>query len=355
MIEKTKTPRVKPELNDKLPFGRYLADHLLEINWTAEAGWDLPRIKPYGPFIMDPSTSVLNFAIECFEGMKAYKNAKSEVLLFRPLRNMERMRSSGKALCLPDYDPEEFLLCIVELLKLDRDWVPQKEGFSLYLRPTFIGDSDMFELGRPQAAKLFVINSPVGPYYPTGFKPVALYCDNTAARAYPGGMGHYKLGGNYAAGIKHSERIAKLGYQQMLWLIDDNVTEVGTMNFFVRWRNENGVEELITAPLDGTILPGVTRESILSLVRGWGEILVSEKKFSITDLVKASEERRLIECFGCGTAAVVSPVEKFFYNGKDYTVPLALGNSGELTKRLWDKLIAIQYGITKHPWCYVID
>jgi len=193
-------------------------------------------------------------------------------------------------------------------------------------------------------ALLYVIMCPVGPYYPTGFKPVSLYADEVHVRAWPGGTGAYKMGGNYAPGILPALQVAEKGYSQILWLLDDQVTEVGTMNMFVYWINEQGQKELITAPLDGTILTGVTRASILELGRQWGEFKVTEAKFTMTQLARAIDEGRVIEAFGAGTAAIVSPIKTIHYRGKDYAVPLGKSgaNIGELTMRLLNTIQSIQ-------------
>jgi len=218
-----------------------------------------------------------------------------------------------------------------------------------------IGTHEKLGVVKPSKAKLFIVSTTVGPYFPEGFKPVALYCDDTKVRAWPGGSGDKKVGGNYAPGIKYTAEINKLGYQQLLWLTNDYVTEVGTMNFFVLWRNKQGETELITPPLDSTILEGVTRDSIVQLARQWGEFKVSEKKFTIHELCEAINEERVIEVFGAGTACVVCPVKKIFYKGKDYNIPMALGNSGVLTKRILDEVLAIQYGEKRTPWSFEVE
>jgi len=206
----------------------------------------------------------------------------------------------------------------------------------------------------PGSALLYCIMSPVGPYYKTGFKPVALYADPVNVRAWPGGTGGYKLGANYAPGILPAKEVAAKGYQQILWLNGDNITEVGTMNLFCFWKNKNGEKELITANLDGTILPGVTRKSIIELAQTWKEFKVSERPWTMTELVSALKENRVVEMFGAGTAAIVSPVYKLNHKGVDYTVPCKDGVAGELAQRVLNSIMAIQYGEVDHPWSVVI-
>lgn len=210
-----------------------------------------------------------------------------------------------------------------------------------------IGTHPVLGVTKSQSAKLFVVMTTVGPYFPTGFKPVNLYCDDTIVRAWPGGAGDKKIGGNYGPTIAHTNKINYLGYQQILWLIsdlytDNNVTEVGAMNFFVYWINKDGEKELVTCPLDSTILPGVTRDSVLALTKQWNEFKVTEKHFTIYEFIEAIEQGRVIEAFGAGTACIVCPVQKIHFKGKDYELPLELGNSGKLTKRLLDRIQSIQ-------------
>lgn len=326
-------------------------------------GWHAPTITPYHNLSLDPACNVFHYAIEGFEGMKAYKDAKGRVRLFRPDLNMKRLANSLHKLSLPEFDQKGYLECIKRLVLEDKNWIPEGEGYSLYLRPTVIGTQPTLGVSQSKYCKVFTIACPVGPYYPEGFKPVRLLAEKDNVRAWPGGVGDAKLGGNYAPTIRVQAEAAKKGYSQVLWLVGDRggslqVTEVGTMNFFVLWKRKDGQTELITAPLDGTILPGVTRQSILDLARSWGEFQVSEAKFSIQDLLEAVREGRVIECFGAGTAAVVSPVKQIAYDGKDYDIPLdpkdPHAGAGVLTKRVWDAMAEIQYGKKEHPWSVVI-
>lgn len=315
-------------------------------------------ISPYHNLSLDPACSVFHYAIEAFEGMKAYRDDKGGVRLFRPEMNMKRFNYSMDQLSLPKLDEAGYLECIKKLVLLDRDWIPEGNGYSLYLRPTVIGTQPTLGVSKSHFAKLYTICCPVGPYYPEGFKPVSLLAESHAVRAWPGGVGNAKLGGNYAPSIRVQAEAAKKGFSQVLWLFGDKheVTEVGTMNFFLFWIRPDGKKELITPPLDGTILPGVTRQSVLDLTRQWGDFEVTEAKFTMQDLVEASKENRILEAFGSGTAAVVSPIRNINYQGVDYNIPVVqdLG-AGQLTKRIADTLADIQYGRVESPWSILIS
>ena len=378
---------------DKLVFGATTSDHMLEVDYDVSTvrrarrargralvvfhpppppllpafqGWTAPLISPYHAFELDPACNVFHYAIEAFEGMKAYLDASGRVRLFRPELNMRRMASSMARLALPALDEAGWLACIKRLVVLEKPWIPRGDGFSLYIRPTVIGTQPTLGVGPSRSLKLFTICCPVGPYYPEGFKPVKLLAETTAVRAWPGGMGDAKLGGNYAPTIRTQVAAAAAGFSQVLWLVgpEHAVTEVGTMNFFVLWVRPDGVRELITAPLDGTILPGVTRDSILALGRAWGDFAVTEGKFTMSDLTAALRERRVLEMFGAGTAAVVSPVQLLRYAGVDYNVPLdpadASAGAGPVTRRIWTELADVHYGRKQHtlggaPWSVVCD
>eukprot|EP01124_Arcella_intermedia_P026455 TRINITY_DN4975_c0_g1_i1.p1 TRINITY_DN4975_c0_g1~~TRINITY_DN4975_c0_g1_i1.p1 ORF type:complete len:386 (-),score=69.37 TRINITY_DN4975_c0_g1_i1:65-1222(-) len=353
-VELTQHPKPKSEYS-KLAFGKEFTDHWLHVNWKKSEGWGHLQISPYKKLELEPSALCFHYALECFEGLKAYKDAKGRIRLFRPEENMKRMNSSANRLCMPTFPERAFLEGIKTLLKTDEDWIPTQRGYSLYLRPTMIATDPVLGVHAPAEVLLFVIASPVGPYYPTGFKPVALYASTKEVRAWPGGTGCYKVGGNYAPGIAPALEASQKGYQQVLWLHENKITEVGTMNLFGFWKNEKGEKELITAPLDGQILPGVTRKSILELARQWGEFKVSEADWNMEQLVRALNEGRVIEMFGAGTAAVVSPVYKIFYEGKDYAVPCKNNEAGDLTRRFMDTILGIQYGEIPSDWSVLVD
>ncbi|KAH3668837.1 hypothetical protein OGAPHI_002592 [Ogataea philodendri] len=359
-ITKTTSPKAKLP-NEQLVFGKSFTDHMLTIEWTAESGWGTPEIKPYGNFSLDPSSCVFHYAFELFEGLKAYKDKKGEIRMFRPDKNMERMNKSAARICLPTFESEELIKLIGELLKVDQGFIPDTRGYSLYLRPTLIGTTAGLGVSSPDRALLFVIASPVGPYYKTGFKAVKLEATDYATRAWPGGVGDNKLGANYAPCIKPQLEAASRGYQQNLWLFgpEKNVTEVGTMNFFAVFKDASGKKELVTAPLDGTILEGVTRDSILQLARERldpAEWTISERYCTINEISSKSKSGELVEAFGAGTAAVVSPIKEIGYRDSTIDVPLLPGEQfGPLTKQVADWIAEIQYGVVESEWSRVVN
>lgn len=359
-ITQTSTPKTLTAPQD-LVFGRTFTDHMLSVEWTAKDGWLAPRIVPYQNLSLDPATCVFHYAFECFEGMKAYKDKNGRVRLFRPDKNMQRFNKSSARIALPTFDGDALTKLIGELVKLDKRFIPEQRGYSLYLRPTMIGTQKTLGVGPPGSALLFVIASPVGPYYPTGFKAVSLEATDYAVRAWPGGVGDKKLGANYAPCIVPQLQAASRGFQQNLWLFgeEEYVTEVGTMNLFIALKNkETGQKELITAPLDGTILEGVTRDSVLELARerlvpqGWA---VHERKITMSEVAQAAEEGRMIEIFGAGTAAIVSPVRKISYRGQLVDCGLKDNEeAGEIALQMKNWIEAIQYGDQDHKWSYVV-
>ncbi|GAO16316.1 hypothetical protein UVI_02017030 [Ustilaginoidea virens] len=330
---------------------------MLAIEWTQDDGWLEPKITPYQNLSLDPATCVFHYAFECFEGMKAYKDKDGQIRLFRPDKNMARLNKSAARIALPTFEPTSFIDLIGRLTKLDSRFIPSQRGYSLYLRPTMIGTQKTLGVGPPGSALLYVIASPVGPYYPTGFKAVSLEATDYAVRAWPGGVGDKKLGANYAPCIVPQLQAASRGYQQNLWLFgeEEYVTEVGTMNMFVVIKDkQTGQKELITAPLDGTILEGVTRDSVLTLARerlvpeGWK---VTERKYTMKELFEASQQGRLVEAFGAGTAAIVSPIRTIAWKGKHVNCGLKeTEESGETALRIKEWIEAIQYGEEEHEW-----
>lgn len=333
---------------------------MLTIEWTQQDGWLAPQITPYQNLSLDPAACVLHYAFECFEGMKAYKDKNGNVRLFRPDKNMERMNKSAARIALPTFSPTAVIDLISQFAKLESRFIPDQRGYSLYLRPTMIGTQKTLGVGPPGSALLYVIASPVGPYYPTGFKAVSLEATDYAVRAWPGGVGDKKLGANYAPCVVPQTEAASRGFQQNLWLFGEQeyVTEVGTMNMFVAMKNkETGQKELLTAPLDGTILPGVTRDSILALAReklapeGW---MISERKYTMKEVAEAADEGRLMEAFGAGTAAIVSPVRKISWKGQLVDCGLSEHEeSGEIALRMKGWIEGRQYGDEEHEWSHV--
>ncbi|TDL28555.1 branched-chain amino acid aminotransferase II [Rickenella mellea] len=365
-IRKVTSPRPVPS-SSNLVFGHTFTDHMLTIPWSAVRGWDTPQIVPYGPLSLDPSCTVLHYAQTLFEGMKAYRDLNGKVTLFRPDMNMKRMQTSAKRIALPTFNGDALLELIKSLVRLDKHWIPQEPGHSLYIRPTLIGTQKALGVAPPNEALLFVICSPVGPYYPQGFKPVALYGTTEYIRAAPGGTGGYKLGANYAPGVVPQKEAGRKGYVQNLWLHgpEHHLTEVGTMNMFVVFKAENGLVEIVTPPLDGMILPGVTRDSVITLAKehifgkhklqGLPENLVlNERPVTMTEVKAAAAQGTLVELFGTGTAAVISPVDKIGYLGEDIVIPTGPDGMGPISRVIWKELVGRQTGAIPSDWSVVV-
>ncbi|KAF3846154.1 hypothetical protein F7725_003232 [Dissostichus mawsoni] len=343
VIERNAACKQKPDPST-LVFGKQFSDHMLTINWSEKDGWQAPQIKPFQNLSLHPASSALHYSIELFEGMKAFRGVDNHVRLFRPMLNMERMHRSAERSCLPLFDKGELLECIKKLVEVDQEWVPFSQDTSLYIRPTFIGIEPSLGVSRPGEAMLFVIVGPVGPYFATGsFNPCL--CWRTL---HLSGPGREALGP-----IRWEERGGEAGCQQVLWLYgeQEEITEVGTMNLFIYWTNENGEKELFTPPLDGIILPGVTRQSLLDLSRSWGEFKVTERTMGMPELLGALDSGRVLEVFGAGTACVVCPVGSLLYRGTTYQVPTM--QSG-LAKRFHTELTDIQYGRKSSEWAPVV-
>jgi branched-chain amino acid aminotransferase len=330
---------------------------MLSIEWTASEGWLAPKITPYQNLSLDPATCVFHYAFECFEGTKAYKSADGSIRLFRIDKNMERLNKSASRIALPPVDGKSFSRLIAKLVNLDSRFIPSARGYSLYIRPTLIGTQRTLGIGPPGSALLYVIACPVGPYYPTGFKAISLEATDYAVRAWPGGVGDKKLGANYAPCIVPQLKAAERGFQQNLWLFgeEEYVTEVGTMNLFVALKDkETGQPELATAPLDGTILEGVTRDSVLGLARermapkGWN---INERPIRMAEIAQASRDGRLLEVFGAGTAAVVSPVRNISWKNELVNCGLEPGQeAGEVALQMKTWIERIMYGDEEHEW-----
>ncbi|KAH8120250.1 branched-chain amino acid aminotransferase II [Phellopilus nigrolimitatus] len=365
-VIKNLNPRPPPP-SSSLVFGQIFTDHMLTIPWSANNGWEVPKIQPYGPLHLDPSCTVLHYAQTLFEGMKAYRDENGKVTMFRPDMNMKRMLTSAQRIALPAFNGNALLELIKELIRMDKNWIPQEPGYSLYVRPTFIGTQKALGVGPPNEALLFVICSPVGPYYPQGFKPIALYGTTEFIRAAPGGTGGFKLGANYAPGVVPQKDAATKGYAQNLWLHgpEHYLTEVGTMNLFVVFKKENGALELVTPPLDGMILPGVTRDSVLALARSHvsgksklsglpSDFVVSERPVTMSEVKAASENGTLVELFGAGTAAIISTVDRVGYLGEDVLIPTGPDGMGPVARVIWRELVGRQFGTIPSEWTVTV-
>ena len=339
-VEKTKSPKAKPDFKN-LGFGKYFTDHMFLVDYVEGEGWKDARIVPYGPLEIDPSCMVLHYGQEIFEGMKAYP-CDGKILLFRPEMNARRMNSSAERLCMAQIPEELFIEGVSELVKVDRDWIPTEEGTSLYIRPFMISTQNGLGVHASMSYQFIVILSPVGAYYPEGLNPVKIYVEDEYVRSVKGGTGFTKCGGNYAASIIAQSKAADKGYTQVLWLdgIERKyVEEVGTMNVMFKIDGE-----VVTPKLEGSVLPGVTRNSCLELLREMG-LSVSERKLSIDELVAAYKAGKLEEAFGTGTAAVISPIGELYYEGERMVI--GGGKIGPVSQKLYDTLTGIQWGKIK--------
>jgi branched-chain amino acid aminotransferase len=345
-ITKATTLKKKPKDGD-LGFGQIFTDHMFVADFQDEKGWYDPRVDPYGPLIMDPAAAVLHYSQAVFDGLKAFRGVDGKIRLFRPQKHVERMNSSARRLCIPPLDPELALDSIVTLVGLERDWVPKTVGTSLYVRPTIIANEPFLGVRPARSYIYYVILSPVGAYYPEGMAPVKIRVEEHYVRAVEGGLGGAKTGANYAASLMPGEEAKHEGYTQVLYL--DGVhrrylDEVGTMNIMVKIG-----DEVVTPPIAGTILPGVTRDSVLTLLRDWG-VRGSERAIGIDEVVAAHKRGTLKEVFGTGTAAVISPVGELAYKGEKMVI--GGGQIGPLTQRLYDAIVGVQYGKDpdRHGW-----
>lgn len=340
--------KVKPD-KASLGFGKYYSDYMFEMDYQSEKGWHNPRIIPYAPLTLDPAATVFHYGQAIFEGLKAYKAADGTIQLFRPEKNMKRLNDSCKRLCIPQIDEEFLLSAIKQLILTEKDWVPDEEGTSLYIRP-FIFATEAYLGVRPaREYKLLVILSPSGAYYGDQLSPVKIYVEEKYVRAVIGGVGHVKTAGNYAASLKAQEEAEANGYAQILWLdAKENkyVEEVGSMNIFFKI---NG--EVVTPQLNGSILPGVTRDSVIELLKYW-KVPVREAKISIEEVFAAHERGELEEVFGSGTAAVISPVGEL--NWKGATITINNKQIGQLSQKLYDEMTGIQLGKKEDPFNWIV-
>ncbi|MBQ5755366.1 MAG: branched-chain amino acid aminotransferase [Oscillospiraceae bacterium] len=338
-IEKTTCPKAKPADESKLGFGKIFTDHMFVMDYTEGEGWHDPRVVPYGPFTLDPATVVFHYAQELFEGMKAYRTAEGKIQLFRPECNAQRFIDGCERMGIPPIPVEDFIQAVKALVKVDEEWVPHQDGSSLYIRPFIIATDVGLGVHASKHYIFSVIVAPSGAYYPEGINPVKIYVEDDYIRAAPGLTGAVKCGGNYAASIKAGELAEQKGYTQVLWLdgVEKKyVEEVGSMNIMFKIDGK-----IYTAACTGTVLPGITRRSILELCQDWGYEVI-EGKLAIADVMQAGRDGKLEEVFGTGTAAVVSPVKELTW--KDEDVFIGDGKIGPLTQKLYDTLTGIQWG-----------
>ncbi|MEL7832359.1 branched-chain amino acid aminotransferase [Fodinibius sp. Rm-B-1B1-1] len=343
-ITKTSSSRIDNVDLDTPGFGREFADHMLEMEYK-DGQWQQPEIKPYGPIEITPSLNALHYAQSVFEGTKAYYVDGETINLFRPEKNYERMMRSCERMCIPKMDRDIFIEGIKELIQLDHQWVPQKDGNSLYIRPFACAFDPIISARVAETYRFYIITSPVGSYYD---RPVKLTTSQQYVRAVRGGVGDAKTAGNYAASLYPAQKAKKQGFDQVLWLDAEEhtyVEEVGTMNiFFVI----DGV--LVTPDLRGTILPGVTRDSVVQLAKHWG-MPVEERRISIDEVMEAGENDMLDEVFGAGTAAVIAPVEEVHHDGQSVTFDI--DGRGPVGQKLYNRITAIQRGQAEDPFGWI--
>lgn len=349
-IQKTTAPKAKPTDESQLGFGKIFTDHMFIMDYEEGKGWFDPRIVPYAPLSLDPATMVLHYGQEMFEGLKAYPTEDGKVLLFRPEKNAERAARSNRRLCMAEVPTEDFVDAVKALVNIDKDWIPKAEGTSLYIRP-FVIATDPFLGVRPSITyKFIVILSPVGAYYESGLNPVKIWIEDEYVRAVRGGIGEAKTGGNYTASMAAQVKAHKEGYAQVLWLDGVErkyIEEVGAMNIFFKI---NG--KVVTPSLNGSILPGVTRASCIDLCKHWG-LELEERKVSVEELVEAARSGALEECWGSGTAAVISPVGTLRYG--DEVMDIGNGKTGPISQKLYDTVTGIQLGKLKDEFGWTVE
>lgn len=350
LIQKTTAPKAKPADESSLTFGKVFTDHMLMINYDEGQGWHDERIVPYQNLDMDPACMVLHYGQAIFEGMKAYKASDGRVLMFRPEDNINRMNRSGSRLCIPPLPVEKVVACIEKLVEIEKDWIPTAPNTSLYIRPTIIATDVALGVHASKSYLFYVILSPVGPYYKEGLNPVKIFVEDEYVRAVRGGTGFTKCAGNYAASLIGSERAAQFGYSQVLWLDGVErkyVEEVGAMNMFFVIDHV-----IVTPPLQGSILGGITRDSVIKYARHKG-YEVQERRISIDEVMQAAHNGHLNEAFGTGTAAVISPVGML--RKDDDEVVVNNNEIGPVAQMLYDDITGIQYGRIADPFGWVVE
>lgn len=350
-IERTQSPKSRPQAG-LLGFGKYYTDHMFRMEYESSKGWHSPRIVPYQPITLDPSSKVFHYGQTVFEGLKAYSTDDGRILLFRPQKNAERLNRSNERLSMPALDEDMVLDGIKQLVRVDRDWIPSEPGTSLYIRPFVIATENALGVAPSREYLFTIILSPVGTYYANGMNPISIFVESKYVRAVEGGVGTAKTAGNYAASLKAQEEAAAQGCVQVLWLDGVHrkyIEEVGSMNVFFRIG-----DTVVTPALNGSFLAGITRDSVIRLLKHWN-VPIEERAITIDELVRAHREGRLKEVFGTGTAAVISPVGELIWQGERLEV--GDGMTGELSARIYDAITGIQTGKAADPfgWTVAID
>ena len=349
-IEKSKNLKQKPDVNKDIEFGTIFTDHMFIMDYEEGKGWINPRIEEYKEFLISPAAAVFHYGQTMFEGMKAYKTIDGRTVLFRPQKNIERANNSNKRLCIPEIPEEDFLQAVKEIVRIDEDWIPKKKDSSLYIRPFIIATEPALNVKPSSKFKFMIILSPVGAYYKEGLNPVKIWIEDEYVRAIRGGIGEAKTGGNYAASLLSQEKAHKAGFSQVLWLDGVErkyIEEVGAMNIFFKI---NG--KIVTPKLNGSILPGVTRNSVIQVCKDWG-YEVEERRISVDELHEAVKQKNLEEVFGSGTAAVISPVGTLKFGEEIYEINN--GKIGEISQRLYDTITGIQTGKIEDKFNWVVD
>ena len=342
-VERTTNPKEKPDMST-VSFGSVFTDHMFLMDHDPENGWHDARIVPYGPLPIQPASTVLQYAAEVFEGLKAYRTPDGSVQIFRPDENAKRMNNSAERMALPAMDVDMMVEAMVKLVEVDKDWVPSDPGTSLYIRPFLYGDDANLSLHPYTKSTFCIIMSPVGPYFPDGLKPVPLMIEEDDVRAVRGGTGYAKFGGNYAGAMRAGARAEAKGYSQVLWIDGVErkyVEEAGGMNVMFRIDGK-----MVTPQLNGSVLPGITRKSAIEIFNDWGDE-VEERLLSVDELITAIKEGRVSDAFMIGTAAVICPISGVAYGDELYEI-----ENGEMAQKIYDAITDIQWGRSedKYGW-----
>ncbi|MGZ9585788.1 branched-chain amino acid aminotransferase [Paenibacillus marinisediminis] len=348
-VELSTNKKQKPD-SEKLGFGKYYTDHMFIMDYDAGEGWHHPRIVPYQPISVDPAAKIFHYGQSVFEGLKAYRTEDGRVLLFRPQQNFKRLNLSNNRLSIPQLDEKLVLDGLKQLVEVDQEWIPSAAGTSLYIRPFIVATEPALGVAPSRQYKFMIILSPVGSYYAEGINPVSIHVESEYVRAVKGGVGSAKTAGNYAAGLKAQEEASEKGYSQVLWLDGVHrkyIEEVGSMNVFFKIGGK-----VITPELNGSILAGITRDSVIQLLKHWN-IPVEERRISIDELVEAQHNGTLEEAFGTGTAAVISPVGELYYH--DEKLVIGGGSTGEVSKKLYDAVTGIQSGKVEDSFGWTVQ
>jgi len=347
-ITRTTEPKKKPE--GALGFGKIFTDHMFCMNYTEGKGWHDARIEPFHDFTLSPACVVFHYGQEMFEGLKAYRGVDGQVRLFRPVMNARRTNATNKRLCIPELPEEDFVEAVKAIVKVDEDWIPTEPDTSLYIRPFIIGTDAFLGVAPSQTYLFCIILSPSGAYYASGLKPVGIWIEDDYVRAVRGGMGFAKTGGNYACSLAAQVKAHDDGYSQVLWLDGVErkyIEEVGAMNIFFKIDGK-----IVTPMLNGSILPGITRNSVIEVCKSWG-LEVEERRISVDELIEAQKAGKLEEVFGSGTAAVISPVGKLRYVNEVMTI--GDGSIGPVSQRLYDTVTGIQWGKIADPFGWTVN